>query len=120
MSKVTNAPGYFESIQRAFQHYSDFEGRSTRPEFWWYALFNVIALSICGLFNGIQIAPDSSVGSILASIFALVTLLPSLAIGVRRLRDSGDDWRNIFWLLVPFAGIIIMAFYWYHPTKSKP
>ena len=40
-------------------------------------------------------------------LFALAVLIPGLAIAVRRLRDAGKHWSNIFWVLVPPAGIII-------------
>jgi uncharacterized membrane protein YhaH (DUF805 family) len=110
-------PGFFEAVARAMRHYSDFEGRSTRAEFWWYALFNGLALSLCSVFAFAQLGPTATVGSVLASIFALVTLLPTLAIGVRRLRDAGEGWGNIFWLLVPVAGIIILVVYRTRPTQ---
>lgn len=119
MTKTASTqPGYFEAINRAFQRYSDFEGRSTKPEFWWYALFYVLMLALCGVFNFLELAPGVTLGSVLASLFTIATLLPTLAIGVRRLRDSGDGWGNIFWLLLPVAGAFILALYWIHPTKK--
>jgi uncharacterized membrane protein YhaH (DUF805 family) len=110
-------PGFFQSVARALRHYSDFEGRSTRSEFWWFVLFNALALSLCGVFDFIYLTPSVTLGSVLATIFSIVTLLPLLAVGVRRLRDSGDGWGHILWLLVPIAGIVILVFYWIRPTR---
>lgn len=118
MTEVAHAqPGFFEAVVRALRRYSDFEGRSTRAEFWWYALFYLLALSLCSIFNFAQLTPTVTIGSVLASIFTIVTLVPSLAIGVRRLRDSGDGWGHIFWLLLPAFGVIILAVYWLRPTQ---
>jgi len=119
MANSKHQIGFSQAVLRAMQRYSDFEGRSTRPEFWWYALFYALALSLCAVFDFVELAPNTSLGSVLASIFAIVTLLPTLAVAIRRLRDSGDTWKNIFWLILPFAGIFILAAYWVRPTAAK-
>lgn len=36
----------------------------------------------------------------------IAVLLPNLAVAVRRLRDAGYGWGNLFWILVPIAGIV--------------
>ena len=110
-------PGFFAAVARALRRYADFEGRSTRAEFWWYALFYILVLSLCSIFDFAALTPTVSVGSILASIFAIITLLPTLAVGVRRLRDAGEGWGHIFWLLVPVGGIVILAVYWTRPSQ---
>ena len=43
-------------------------------------------------------------------------LLPNLAVAVRRLRDAGHDWPNLFWILVPIAGLIVLVIYWTQPS----
>lgn len=109
-------PGFFASVGRVLRRYADFEGRATRAEFWWYMLFYVLVLSLCNVFAFIELAPGVTVASVLASLFAIVTLLPTLAVGVRRLRDAGLGWGQMWWLLLPFAGPIILAIYWARPT----
>jgi uncharacterized membrane protein YhaH (DUF805 family) len=109
---------FFEAVKRAFQRYSEFEGTSTRPEFWWYALFVVLALAICSTLNFAELSEGVTLGSVLGSVFSLATLLPTLAIGVRRFRDAGEGWGNIFWLFLPVAGVVIAAIYWAKPSKN--
>jgi uncharacterized membrane protein YhaH (DUF805 family) len=121
MVKKSQRPvGFIQAVKLAFSQYSDFEGRATRAEFWWYVLFYALVVAIFELFNFVELADDVTLGQILVSIFAIVTLLPSLSIIVRRLRDSGDSWGNVFWLLIPFAGFIILCFFWTRPTWHAP
>jgi uncharacterized membrane protein YhaH (DUF805 family) len=110
-------PGFFAAVGRALRHYSDFAGRATRAEFWWYALFTALAFSLCGVFNFVALAPGVTFGSVLAALFALGTLVPSLAVGVRRLRDAGQAWGHMLWLLVPIGGLVILAVYWTRPSQ---
>ena len=53
--------------------------------------------------------------SLLAGLWGIAVLLPNLAVAVRRLRDAGYGWGNLFWVLVPLAGIVVL---WAQPTKT--
>jgi uncharacterized membrane protein YhaH (DUF805 family) len=53
----------------------------------------------------------------LSYVFSVATLIPSLAIMVRRLRDAGYKWYNVFWAFLPIAGIIILIVLLVKPTK---
>lgn len=109
---------FVESIRVCFHQYSEFTGAAGRPEFWWWALFNALVGSALGTLNVIAIGEDSSLGAILASIWAIGTLLPTLAVGARRLTDAGDDPKNLWWLLIPIAGVIVLITYWAKPTGT--
>lgn len=108
---------FFESIKTVFRKYAEFGGRATRPEFWWFTLFSALvsaALNALTLpFNGRMLEFDASMSSMsvfasLASVWSIVVLLPSLAVTVRRLRDSGREWTEMFWILLPVVGWIIL------------
>ena len=67
------------------KHYVDFNGRAPRAEFWYFVLFNfIIALVVGGV--GHAIGFDK-----LGSLYSLLVLLPSLAVSVRRLQDTGKS-----------------------------
>ena len=86
------------------QKYADFNGRATRPEFWWFVLFCFI-LNLVGRVLG----P-------LAFIISLALLLPSLAAGARRLHDIGKSgWLQLLWL-VPFIGWAILIYWAAQPS----
>ena len=81
-----------EAIQTVFRKYAEFMGRAARDEFWWWALFNVLVVGALNLFNVIRIGDNAYLGSLLAGLWGIAVLLPSLAVAVRRLRDAGYGW----------------------------
>ncbi len=128
---------FFESIKTVFRKYAEFEGRATRPEFWWFALFSALTASALGSLNlysttsslaggwmgsgGFDGSATSStlyLGASLAGVWSVVVLLPSLAVTIRRLRDAGHKWAEIFWVLLPIAGIIILIVRLADPTRT--
>jgi hypothetical protein len=86
-----------QAIGTVFRKYADFDGRASRPEFWWFVLFStLVSAGLSSLFSG------------LAGAWFFAVLLPSLAVSVRRLRDAGFAWPMIFLGLIPVVGIIIL------------
>lgn len=89
---------YLEALRK----YAVFSGRSRRKEYWFFTLFNFLAavgLSMVDLMRS-GVAADFS---LLASIYSLVVLLPSLAVTVRRLHDVG---RSGWWILIAFVPLL--------------
>ncbi len=98
-----------DAIKTCFKKYADFSGRAMRSEYWWFALFSMITSFIL-----LMIDPSET----LYLIFSLAVLLPSLAVGARRLHDID---RSGWWLLlslVPLVGIIVLIV-WFC-TKGTP
>ncbi|MET7368302.1 DUF805 domain-containing protein [Streptomyces sp. NPDC005566] len=87
------------------KNYAGFSGRARRKEYWMFALFNVI---IAGVLLGIGAAIDTQIPYI---IYILAVIIPSLAVVVRRLHDTG---RSGWWFLISFVplvgGIILLVF----------
>ncbi len=102
-----NPMTFYESILVCFKKYAEFNGRASRAEFWWFILFILLVASALAY-----------VSQTLVSIFLIATLLPLLAAGTRRLRDSGKSaWWQLF-LLAPVGGIVLLGFLWAQPTTS--
>jgi uncharacterized membrane protein YhaH (DUF805 family) len=88
--------------------YVDFNGRASRSEYWWFFLlcvavavvFNIVGLDMLGLLAN------------------LALLLPSLAVGARRLHDMGKSgWFQLVWL-VPLVGWAIMIYWLVQPSTT--
>lgn len=101
--------GFVQSIQLFFKNYADFQGRSSRGAYWWLFLANILASVIT---NVVDAGLAASIGlPVVGLIFSLVTLIPGVALGVRRLHDVG---RSGWWLLIAFTVIgILLLIYWY-------
>ena len=110
-----------------FKGYVDFEGRSTRSEFWWVWLTNILLLIplYSAYFNAIF--SEGSEGAFLAlgglsiiyMIFGLALFLPWLALTVRRLRDAGFHWALIFVGFIPMVGGFALLVLLAMPTKEE-
>jgi uncharacterized membrane protein YhaH (DUF805 family) len=91
---------FHESIAVCFTKYADFNGRASRPEYWWFFLFTFAAGIVFGVFS------DK-----LATLFHLASLLPGLAVGARRLHETNrSGWLQLLWL-VPIVGWIIIIIF---------
>jgi DNA-binding CsgD family transcriptional regulator len=98
---------FYESIRVCLTKYAEFNGRASRPEFWWFTLF-----------VGLAAAALTYLDENVARIFLIAMLLPQLAVGTRRLRDTGKSgWWQLF-LLVPIAGLVLVGILWALPTSS--
>lgn len=86
-------------FKKFWQNYTNFSGRSRRSEYWYVVLANV-------LISFVNIIPY--VGQALYCLYALAIIVPMLALIVRRLHDLGKEWYNIFFVLIPIAGAIIL------------
>ena len=117
-----------------FKNYAEFTGRSTRPDFWWVWLGNLI-LSIpfwiiyfyTVFLSAVMDSVDDSVSEatfmvlglvvIIYAVFYLAILVPTLALSVRRLRDAGFHWAFIFLRFAPMGGIALLILF-AMPTKE--
>lgn len=106
--------------KRFFKKYATFSGRASRSEYWWWTLVSVVigiilniiistgTTSTSSLSSTPQYGPGATIGLVLAVIWSLATIVPSLALTVRRLHDSNKSGWMILLGLIPFAGPIIL------------
>jgi len=86
--------------------YNDFSSRSNRAEYWLGGIVNAV---IAGIIASTDIIVSNQFGSysaILSIIYSLVTLVPFLAVTVRRLHDVGKSGWKFFYLCIPLIGPI--------------
>ena len=109
-----------------FKGYVDFTGRSTRSEYWWIWLGNMILLVpfysvyFKALANPRNEAALMALGgiAIIYMIFGIALFLPGLALTVRRLRDAGFHWALIFIIFIPIVGSLALLVLLAMPTKQ--
>ena len=97
--------------KRPLQKYADFSGRAPRPEYWWYVLALLVAYLVIAMIVENLLGIDGMIAGVYGPLSALLwlgTLVPSLAVAVRRLHDSN---RSGWWMLlmVPYCVSAILA-----------
>ena len=115
-----------EAYKKFWKGYVDFEGRSTRSDYWFVYLVNVLItfayFLLQAVFGGLAAATDSSFLAVISLIFfayGIAACLPGIAVTVRRLRDAGYNWPYIFVAFIPFVGGIILIVLLCKPTKVE-
>ena len=93
-----------QAISGCLSKYATFSGRASRPEFWWFFLFQIL----------ISLAA-SMLGETINSLVVLGLLLPALAVGTRRLHDIG---RSGWWqlLMLTVIGFLVLIYWWVQPA----
>ena len=108
---------FLEAVKSVFGNYANFSGRARRSEYWFFYLFNLLAVFIFmilgailgGIFGGGSGAAGGAFfGYIFYFLYALAALIPSLAVTVRRLHDTNRSGWNILWCLLPIVGGIVL------------
>lgn len=94
----------------AFRKYAEFSGRARRSEYWFFTLFNVLITLVLALLgaNLVRLLGLNANGSLgLAYLYLLVSLLPTVAVSVRRLHDIGlSGWWYLI-VFVPLGGLVL-------------
>jgi len=105
---------YAEVIKK----YATFTGRARRQEYWMFVLVNVLISIVLGFIDGIMAGVLNGVtGSsdirlnVLGGLYSLFVLIPSIAVGVRRLHDTG---KSGWWMLlgvIPLVNLVLLVFF---------
>lgn len=88
----------------AFKKYLEFSGRARRAEYWSFFIVNMVATFALTLMDVIGGTFSKTLGiGLFAGVFSLFILLPSIAVGVRRLHDTN---RSAWWLLLALVPLV--------------
>ncbi|KXT84523.1 hypothetical protein STRDD11_00914 [Streptococcus sp. DD11] len=123
----------FDAYKKFWKGYVDFTGRSTRSDYWFAVLANVLLFilfyAVLGILAVIDVSANqgaSNFGIITSlilltavTVYIIAALLPSLAIRIRRLRDGGYHWACMFLILIPGIGSIILLVLMCQPSKYE-
>jgi uncharacterized membrane protein YhaH (DUF805 family) len=97
-----------EAIKICLAKYADFSGRARRSEFWYFVLWLFLVSLVASILDSILGTRWGKGSGLVETVCNLALLLPSLAVGARRLHDIS---RSGWWLLialVPCAGVIVL------------
>ncbi len=106
--------GFMDALTTVFRNkYATFSGRASRSEYWWaYLGYFVIAtvLQIFAIIGGI-ILIDAGELALLPTLIAIVgivaMIIPTIAVSVRRMHDTGKSGWMLLILIIPCIGFIL-------------
>ena len=105
---------YLEVLRK----YAVFDGRARRTEFWFFFLYNCIIGLVLSSIEAIVGITSIAGASIFGSLYMLAVFIPYLAVGVRRLHDTG---RSGWWMLiyiVPLIGAIVLLVFFVQDSQD--
>jgi uncharacterized membrane protein YhaH (DUF805 family) len=112
--------GFGQAISYNFSNLGNFDGRAARAEFWWWALFLWLVSVVVNFFTGgigMFMGGQSEFGflTLVGWILWIVLVLATMAVGARRMHDTGKSgWLQLLWF-IPCVGWIIMIVLWAQP-----
>lgn len=88
---------------KVIRNYAGFTGRARRKEFWMFALVNFLIVILLRIVQDILGVPP-----LISILYSLFILIPSWALFVRRLHDTGSSgWLSLL-ALIPLVGLIVV------------
>ncbi|WP_442499512.1 DUF805 domain-containing protein [Methylobacter sp. sgz302048] len=100
---------YLEAVKNK---YAVFDGRAQRQEFWYFMLFYLLIYFALSVVDQVTGAFNEQTGTgLFSGIYTLAMLVPSLAVGARRLHDTGrSGWWQLL-SLIPVLGVLVLIFF---------
>lgn len=95
--------GLAEAVTTVIGKYADFSGRARRSEYWFWTLAVILGYIVAAILTRI-----AGILGILAVLYYLAILVPTIAVGVRRLHDTGKSGWFILMGLIPLVGGIVL------------
>jgi uncharacterized membrane protein YhaH (DUF805 family) len=94
-------PAIVASISDGFKRYAEFSGVSSRSQYWYFILGTTVASLII----------QALLGDFGGNVFTLATIIPTIAVAIRRMHDVG---KSGWFILVPIYNFILLL------TPTKP
>ncbi len=90
-------------------NYANFDGRARRKEYWMFVLIYIIIAFVISILEGVMGLKNSMGIGAISGLLALALLVPSLAVGARRLHDiNKSGWWQLL-VLIPIVGIWLIV-----------
>ncbi len=107
--------GFMEAVKKAFDGKCDYDSRSRRSEYWFFALFVFLVELVVGIVVGVifGLIGIPKVATIIMGVIGLIIFfLFVLPLAVRRLHDTGKSgWFMLLGLIPVIGGIILLIFF---------
>jgi len=95
-----------EAVRSVLSQYANFNGRARRSEYWFWTLATVIVSVVVAII-------DVIIGNVILEwVLILATLVPSLAVGARRLHDTDKSgWLQLIGIIPIIGWVVLIVFF---------
>jgi len=109
---------FITAIKLCFIRYAQFSGRASRSEFWFFVLFGILGSWIAIIIDTMILNYSWEKDGPVYLIFQIIILIPSIAVGARRLHDLN---KSGWWQLLVFTiiGLIPLIYWWSKIGENK-
>lgn len=109
-----------QSISHVLSNMTNFSGRASRSEYWWWILAIVIVQVIANALDSMLFGGDGGGWAIgfISWVVGVLVFLATLAVAIRRLHDTGKSGWFILLGLIPFVGGIILLVFYLLPSEG--
>ncbi len=92
-----------------WKKYAVFKGRARRKEYWYFSIFNIPIYIVLEIIDGVigSFSAEFGIG-LLCGTFSIAAIIPSIAVGVRRLHDTNRSGWLLLIGLIPIIGILVL------------
>ena len=92
--------------------YAEFGGQAQKAEYWFFFLFTILVSVVLGIIDRItgSFMPQVGMG-LLGVLYSLAVFIPTLAVSIRRLHDTGRSGWWLFIGLIPLVGVIVLIIF---------
>ncbi len=98
----------FEYFKKCFRQYATFKGRARRAEYWYFVLYGWLVSLAATVVDMLTFGVGEDGMGLLGAIYSLVVFIPSLAVGVRRMHDTGRSGWVLLLGLIPVIGWVLV------------
>ena len=114
-----------DAVRSVKLNFTNFSGRASRSDFWWWLLAYFLALLALGLVDNLIVGPalgfesgDENARQPLSMLFALILLIPNFALDVRRLHDIDKSGWWLLLAILPFIGLLVLIYWFVQPGTA--
>jgi uncharacterized membrane protein YhaH (DUF805 family) len=113
------------AVKSFWSNYSNFKGRARRSEYWYVQLFLVLtnlaaaAIDLALMDGDVDRFIANGGGGIVGLVWILATIVPALAVLVRRLHDIGKSGWWALILFVPFVGALVLLYFTVQDSQAE-
>lgn len=112
--------GFGAAVTSVFRQYAGFAGRARRAEYWWWTLFTALVALVTTVLDVAVLGDEPGDTGLITLLVSLALVIPTIAVTVRRLHDTGKSGWRYLWNFLPIIGSILLLIWCVQDSTPVP